>query len=328
MKRYLGLVCKGAGMGAADAVPGVSGGTIAFITGIYEELIQTIERFGPGAVGIWKREGSAGVVDYLNLRFLLPLLAGIGLSLLSVAHLVVWLMEAQPRLLDGFFFGLVGASALVVWRRPAGWRWWYLLPLAVGLVLAQVLPALMPLVSQLGSPRLVLAVAGFIAISALLLPGVSGSLLLLTMGLYGTVMEGIRHFDTGLLAIFGLGCLAGLVVFSRLLSWLLRHGHDATMQLLVGFIVGSLPTLWPWQQMASYRMGADGRTIPLEYHHLTPGEYTVVTGEPSQWPVVLLLMLVGAVLVLSIDRLNSGPHTPGKDERDSVVKDKEDGSNA
>ncbi|MCW4149581.1 DUF368 domain-containing protein [Halomonas sp. 18H] len=328
MKRYLGLVYKGAGMGAADAVPGVSGGTIAFITGIYEELIQTIERFGPGAVGIWKREGSAGLVEYLNLRFLLPLLAGIGLSLVSVAHIVVWLMEAQPRLLDGFFFGLVGASALVVWRRPSTWRWWYLLPLAVGLVLAQALPALMPLVSQLGSPRLVLVLAGFIAISALLLPGVSGSLLLLTMGLYGTVMEGIRSADMALLAVFGLGCLAGLMVFSRVLGWLLRHGHDATMQLLVGFILGSLPALWPWRQMTAYQMGPDEQAIPLDYQYLAPGEYSVVTGEPSQWPLVVPLMLLGAVLVLSVDRFTAGSPTSNEDERDSVDKDKEDGSNA
>lgn len=328
MKRHLGLLFKGAGMGAADAVPGVSGGTIAFITGIYEELILTIERFGLGAIGVWRRQGLAGLIEHLNLRFLVPLLAGILISLVSVAHLVVWLMDVQPRLLDGFFFGLVGASALIVWRQPATWRWWYLLPLAFGLVLAQWLPALMPLISQLGSPRLVLAVAGFIAISALLLPGVSGSLLLLTMGLYGTVMEGVRNFDAGLLAVFGVGCLAGLLVFSRVLSWLLRRCHGATMQLLVGFIVGSLPTLWPWQQLASYQLGPNGQKVPLGYHYLTPGEFTVITGEPAQWPAVLALMLLGMGLVLCVDRFNRRPHTPQTDGRDSVVKNKEDGSNA
>ncbi|OBX34328.1 hypothetical protein A8U91_03381 [Halomonas elongata] len=113
MKRHLGLLLKGAGMGAADAVPGVSGGTIAFITGIYEELIHTIKCFGPEAIVVWRRQGLAALVEYLNLRFLVPLLVGIALSLVSVAHLVVWLMEAQPRLLDGFFFG---------WWRPR--RWW------------------------------------------------------------------------------------------------------------------------------------------------------------------------------------------------------------
>ncbi|WP_069383337.1 DUF368 domain-containing protein [Halomonas caseinilytica] len=310
MKRHLGLLLKGAGMGAADAVPGVSGGTIAFVTGIYEELIHTIERFGPEAFGVWRRQGLAGLVEYLNLRFLVPLLAGIAISLVSVAHLVVWLMEVQPLLLDGLFFGLVAASALVVWRHPVEWRWWYLMPLVLGLLLAQWLPDLMPWVSQLGSPHLVLATAGAIAISALLLPGVSGSFLLLTMGLYGTVMEGVRNFDLGLLAVFGGGCLVGLFVFSRLLSWLLRHCHGATLQMLVGFIVGSLPTLWPWRQLASYQIGEDGQMIPLDYHYLTPGDFGVVTGDSAQLPAVLALMLVGAGLVLCVDRLNRGPDTP------------------
>ncbi|MDT8894582.1 DUF368 domain-containing protein [Halomonas sp. I1] len=328
MKRHLGLLLKGAGMGAADAVPGVSGGTIAFITGIYEELIHTIERFGPGAFVVWRRQGLVGLAEYLNLRFLVPLLLGIVISLVSVAHLVVWLMDAQPRLLEGFFFGLVAASALVVWRHPAAWRWWYLLPLVVGLLLAQWLPALMPWVAQLGSTNLVLSVAGAIAISALLLPGVSGSFLLLAMGLYGTVMEGVRNFDMGLIAVFGGGCLIGLFVFSRLLSWLLRRCHDATLQLLVGFIVGSLPMLWPWRQLASYQLGPDGQMIPLDYHYLTPGDFGVVTGDPVQLPAVLALMLVGAGLVLCVDRLNHGTDTPQTGGRDSVDKDKEDGSNA
>ncbi|MGQ0334191.1 DUF368 domain-containing protein [Halomonas elongata] len=328
MKRHLGLLLKGTGMGAADAVPGVSGGTIAFITGIYEELIHTIKCFGPEAIVVWRRQGLAALVEYLNLRFLVPLLVGIALSLVSVAHLVVWLMEAQPRLLDGFFFGLVAASALVVWRHPVAWRWWYLVPLVLGLLLAQWLPALMPWVSQLGSMNLMLAAGGAIAISALLLPGVSGSFLLLTMGLYGTVMEGVRNFDVGLLAVFSGGCLFGLFVFSRLLSWLLRHCHGATLQMLVGFILGSLPTLWPWRQLASYQLGPDGQMIPLEYHYLTPGNFGVVTGDPVQLPAVLALMLVGAGLVLCVDRFNRGTDTPRAGGRDSVDKDKEDGSNA
>src|SRR5690554_1663291 len=147
-------------MGAADAVPGVSGGTIAFVTGIYEELIHTIKQFGPSAFGAWRRGGMAGLVAHLNLPFLLPLLLGIAVSLVSVAHLVVWLMEDHPLLLNGFFFGLVAASALVVSRHPADWRWWHIAPLVAGLAMAHFLPALMPLVMQIGSPSLILVVGG------------------------------------------------------------------------------------------------------------------------------------------------------------------------
>lgn len=310
MKRHLGLVLKGAGMGAADAVPGVSGGTIAFITGIYEELIHTVKQFGPSALGAWRRGGLAGLANHLNLAFLLPLLAGIAASLVSVAHLVVWLMEAQPRLLDGFFFGLVASSALVVGRHPADWRWWHVLPLVAGLLLAYGLPSLMPLVAGIGSPDLVLVVGGAIAISALLLPGVSGSFLLLSMGLYGTVMEAIRGFDLALIATFGGGCLIGLFVFSRVLSWLLDHFHTATLQLLLGFILGSLPMLWPWRELVRYQLAPGGQMIPLDYRYLTPGDFSAVTGEPAQLTAVVALMLTGAALVWLVGRANRDAGAP------------------
>ncbi|MDR5865571.1 DUF368 domain-containing protein [Halomonas koreensis] len=322
MKREIGLVLRGAGMGAADAVPGVSGGTIAFVTGIYEELLHSIRRFGPEALGAWRRGGLAGLAGHLNLAFLLPLLAGIAVSLISVAHLVVWLMEAHPLRLDGFFFGLVAASALVVGRHPADWRAWHLLPLAAGLLMAQALPALMPWVTALGSPELVLVVGGAIAISALLLPGVSGSFLLLTMGLYSRVMEAIRGFDLDVLALFGGGCLVGLFVFSRLLCWLLDRFHTATLQLLVGFILGSLPVLWPWRELVRYQLGPDGQMIPLDFRYLTPSAFTQVTGEPAQLASVVALMLIGAALVWGVGRAHRGPV---EDRRETRQEHKEEG---
>jgi len=298
LKRALKLFFKGAGMGAADAVPGVSGGTIAFITGIYEELIHSIRRFGPTAWTAWRRGGARGLVTHLNLTFLLPLLAGIAASLISVAHLVTYLLAAHPLLLNAFFFGLVAASAVVVMRHVEGWRLWHVLPLAVGMLLAQWLPSLMPALAGLGSLRL--AVGGAIAISAMLLPGVSGSFLLLTMGLYGTVMTGIKGMDAGLILQFGAGCLVGLLTMSRLLSWLFRHYHTATLQLLVGFILGSLPLLWPWREMVSYQLGPDQQVIPLDYRYLLPGDYSALTGEPAQLAAALALMAVGLVLVLAV----------------------------
>lgn len=329
MNRQVSVFLKGVGMGAADAVPGVSGGTIAFVTGIYEELIETIKQFGPAAFVAWRRGGLAGLATHLNLAFALPLLAGIAGSLISVAHLVGWLLEDRPLLLNGFFFGLVAASALVVSRHPADWKWWHLLPLIAGLVLAHWLPSLMPWVSQLGNPSLVLVVGGAIAISALLLPGVSGSFLLLTMGLYGTVMQGIRGFDLELLGLFAVGCAIGLFGFSRLLSWLLQRHHTATLQLLVGFIVGSLPVLWPWRELVRYQLGPQGQMIPLDHRYLTPGDYAVLTGESGLlWPV-LATMLVGAALVLLLSHWQgAGPASPRLAPGTSRLPDKEDGSHA
>ncbi len=223
-RRPIGLVLNGAGMGAADAVPGVSGGTIAFITGIYEELINTIKHFGPTAFGAWRRGGWVGLSRHLNLAFLIPLLLGVAVSLVSVAHLALWLMEAQPLLLEGFFFGLVAASALVVGQAGERWKIWYLLPLLIGLMLAEWLPSLMPLVLMVGNESLVVILAGSIAISAMLLPGVSGSFLLLTDGAlrhhhggysqlrswhYHAVWSGVHHrvgalFTTAFVAIAAL----------------------------------------------------------------------------------------------------------------------------
>ncbi|MGQ4879682.1 DUF368 domain-containing protein [Billgrantia sp. LNSP4103-1] len=328
MKRQFSIFLKGAGMGAADAVPGVSGGTIAFVTGIYEELIHTIKQFGPSALPAWRRGGMAGLFTHLNLGFAVPLLLGIGLSLVSVAHLVVWLMDDHPLLLNGFFFGLVAASAIVVSRDPADWKLWHVVPLVVGLLLAHGLPSLMPWVNQLGSPTLVLVVGGAIAISALLLPGVSGSFLLLTMGLYGTVMQGIRSFDLALLSTFAVGCLIGLFGFSRLLSWLLRHYRTATLQLLIGFIVGSLPVLWPWRELVRYQLGPDGQMIPLDYRYLTPGDYANLTGEPGLMLPVVVAMVLGAALVLGLGR-HSGGGTSGKAGSGSHQSpDKQEGPNA
>lgn len=315
-------------MGAADAVPGVSGGTIAFITGIYEELIHTIKQFGPSAFVAWRRGGMPLLITHLNLAFAIPLLLGIAVSLVSVAHLVVWLMDDHPLLLNGFFFGLVAASALVVSRHPSDWKLWHVVPLLLGLLLAHGLPSLMPMITLLGNPSLTLVVAGAIAISALLLPGVSGSFLLLSMGLYGTVMQGIRSFDVALLGTFAVGCLIGLFGFSRLLSWLLRHHHTATLQLLIGFIVGSLPVLWPWRELVRYQLGPEGQMIPLNYRYLTPGDYANLTGEPGLLVPVALTMLLGAALVLGLGRFQQRSATGSANNPSQSAPDKEDGSNA
>ncbi|MDV6317580.1 DUF368 domain-containing protein [Chromohalobacter sp. HP20-39] len=305
MKRYLTLFFKGAGMGAADAVPGVSGGTIAFITGIYEELIDSIKQFGPRAFGVWRRGGLTGLVKYLNLAFLLPLLLGIVASLVSVAHLVTWLLDHHQLLLNAFFFGLVLASAIVVGRQIGDWQWRHAFPLILGVCAALWLPSLLPAPSE--ASQWILVVGGAIAISAMLLPGVSGSFLLLVMGLYGTVMEGIKSVDLSLIATFGAGCVIGLMVFSRVLSWLFHHYRVGTLLTLVGFILGSLPQLWPWRELASYRLAGDGKIVPLDYRYLMPSDYSAITGEPAHLLAAIALMIAGLVLVMVIGERSPSP---------------------
>ncbi|MCI0510119.1 putative membrane protein [Chromohalobacter marismortui] len=305
MKRYLTLFFKGAGMGAADAVPGVSGGTIAFITGIYEELIDSIKQFGPRAFGVGRREGLTGLVTYLNLAFLLPLLSGIVASLVSVAHLVTWLLAHHQLLLNAFFFGLVLASAVVVGRQIGHWQWRHVMPLMLGVCVALWLPSLLPAPGE--ASQWVLVVGGAIAISAMLLPGVSGSFLLLVMGLYGTVMEGVKSADLSLIATFGAGCVIGLMVFSRVLSWLFHHYRLGTLLTLVGFILGSLPQLWPWRELASYRLASGDKIVPLDYRYLMPSDYSAITGEPAHLLTAIALMIAGLVLVMVIGERSPSP---------------------
>ncbi|MCM2973001.1 DUF368 domain-containing protein [Larsenimonas suaedae] len=309
MNRALTLYLKGAGMGAADAVPGVSGGTIAFITGIYEELIHTIRRFGPEAIGVWREGGTLRMLEFLNFGFLIPLMLGILTSLVTVAHLVTYLMDAYPLLLNAFFFGLVLASAYVVARRLTHWNPAHLVALVAGVALAYYLPSLLPAGNDGGW---MLFIAGAIAISAMLLPGVSGSFLLLTMGMYGTVMGGIKSFDLMLIVKFALGCLVGLFTFSRVLSWLFKHHHAMTLQLLIGFILGSLPTLWPWKTLSAYRLADNGDKIPLDHQLLWPNHYGAVTGSDPQWVLAFALMAVGVALVVALGERNAPSDASGE----------------
>lgn len=319
MKGHVTLFLKGMGMGAADAVPGVSGGTIAFVTGIYRELIETIRRFGPSAVTALRQGGWRALVHHLNPAFLLPLMAGIGVSILSLAHLVGYLLDQHALLLNAFFLGLVGGSAVVVARRLEGFSLHFLLPLLVGALLAHYLPVLLPG----GSGSLMLFFGGAIAISAMLLPGVSGSFLLLTMGMYHTIIDAIRGFDIVTLLQFSLGCLVGLFTFSRLLSWLFRHHYLKTLYLLVGFILGSLPVLWPWRTLSSYEMTPDGEVIPLGHELLTPEAFTAVTGQPAQLWGALLLMVTGFLLVVAVGERSDATRSEASSDAEGSKMSKE-----
>lgn len=301
----LGLVLKGMAMGVAEVIPGVSGGTIAFITGIYEELIHTIKNIlSPGLVGSLSRGGLRSVWDYSNGSFLFFLLVGMGAGVVAGVFGVSHLLENYPELLWAFFFGLIVASAVYIGRQVGRWRFTEVLALVIGAIVAYVITIATP--SQ-GNPALwFVFLSGAIAISALILPGISGSFILLLMGMYTFIIPSVKSaLETQdaqsliVVFVFALGCLLGLATFSRVLSWTFRHYHDPTLAVLTGFMLGSLNKIWPWRNVVSYRTDSKGETVPFLEKSVLPGQYE---GDP-QVLAVIVLMIVGFVAVFLIDWL-------------------------
>lgn len=294
LRTYLLLFLKGMAMGAADVVPGVSGGTIAFISGIYEELLRSIRACNPAALLILLREGPRSFWQRINGTFLAVLFSGILLSIATLARLITYLLDHHSLLVWSFFFGLIVASILFIWRqltRKGLWEYLFLL-IGIGAALAS---AFAPQVHIEPTFWAVFG-AGMLAICAMILPGVSGSFILLLLGMYPVVLKAVSETDVTLLAIFALGCGAGLMVFSHLLSWLLSRYHSATLSILTGFLAGSLVMVWPWREMKV--LAEHGTAGGL--HLLSPGQYAQLVGDP-QWPGAIALMLGGLILVLVLE---------------------------
>ncbi len=301
--QYFKLLLKGMLMGAADAVPGVSGGTIAFITGIYEELIHSIRRFDLKALNTLFKEGLGAAWKQVNGTFLLVLVAGIALSIILLARTVLFLLEGYPVLLWSFFFGLILASTWSVARHVAGWSANRMSVFVLGTVLAYLLTSMSP--SNVPDSGLMVFLAGMIAICAMILPGISGSFILLLLGMYTTVLTAIKEFDLAIVAIFAAGAASGLLAFSRVLSWAFSHYRSMTLALLSGFLLGSLNKVWPWKYTLSYTINSKGQQVPLVEQNVSPAAFTDLTGEPSQLIIAMMLMLAGLVVVILIDRLPS-----------------------
>jgi len=282
---FPGIFLRGMLMGAADIVPGVSGGTMAFITGIYSRLLGAISGFDIAALklvlnGRWREAWTK-----VDGGFLLVLGLGIALSVFSLARLITHLLATEPLLLWSFFFGLILASALTLLRHVQRWT-----PGAVGgLVLAVLIATAIGMAPVLSLPphELSFFFAGFIAICAMILPGISGSFILVLLGMYPRVLAAIESFSLLPLIFFALGAGSGLLVFSRLLHWLLGRYHGQTLAFLTGFLFGSLLVVWPWKLPAAM----DGRTQVL-----SPQGYGELVGDP-QWLPCMTLMLLGFVAV-------------------------------
>ncbi|MEM8561521.1 MAG: DUF368 domain-containing protein [Pseudomonadota bacterium] len=300
---------RGMLMGAADIVPGVSGGTIAFITGIYDKLLASIRAFDLKCLSLLLAGDIRGVWMHVNGRFLLALVLGIGTSILSLARLISWTLEQHPTPLWAFFFGLILASALVLLKQVEDWSVGCIASLLVGTVLAAAI-ALSPSVNLDIGP-IGIFLSGFLAICAMILPGISGSFILILLGMYGVVLEGVTSFDVPLIAVFLAGCVAGLLCFSRLLHWLLLRFHQATMAMLTGFLIGSLLVVWPWKHVLKWVAGSQGQLKPAHQVPISPGQFLAQTGQEPALLLCLSLMLVGFVLVWLID------HFWGADTRKS-----------
>jgi len=297
---YLILSCKGMMMGAADAVPGVSGGTIAFITGIYEELIDSIRQFNPEAVRILFREGPLSCWRHVNGNFLLALGLGILASLLTLSHLMLYLLDTHPIMIWSFFFGLILVSTWGVIRHVRGWDMNLVAAFVLGALLAYIITEQAP--GNLEATGLTVFLAGTVAICAMILPGISGSFILLLMGLYAPILSAIKGLEWSTLLLFMAGCVVGLLSFSRLLSWAFHHHRMLTLALLGGFMLGSLNKIWPWKYTLAYTINSRGEEVPVLQQNLLPGSYEVLTGLSAGTWLALTLMLAGAALGILLDR--------------------------
>ena len=296
---YIGVYLRGVMMGAADIVPGVSGGTIAFITGIYDTLLTSIRAFDLVFLAQLMRLDIKGAWQHVNGGFLLALLLGIGTSILSLARLISWVLENYPVPLWAFFFGLILASAVVLLRQVEGWT----VP-RVASLLAGALTAGLIAFSPVANMDFGLAgvfLSGFLAICAMILPGISGSFILVLLGMYGTVLAAVKSLDLAFLLVFALGCGAGLLCFSRLLYWLLHRFHQATMALLTGFLFGSLVIVWPWKHVLDWVHGSHGQLKPAQQVPVSPAEFQALTGQEPVVALCIALMILGFALVWLID---------------------------
>ncbi len=299
VKDYFFLFLKGMGMGAFDIVPGVSGGTIAFITGIYEELISSIKSVDLVALKMLLDRNFLAFWKKINGKFLLILVSGILVSLLSLAKLISGLMESHPIQLWSFFFGLIIISALVVCRDVKKWRGNVVLGLILGCVVAFFITTIAP--AETPNNIFTVFLSGAVAICAMILPGISGSFILIILGKYAFIVNALTSFDLGTIIIFSLGCVLGLLSFSRFISWLFKKYHDLAIAVLAGFMIGSLNKVWPWKQTVSTFVDRHGEIKPLMQENILPTTFQSLGQEPYFWQAMLFFTL-GVGLVVFLER--------------------------
>lgn len=288
-------------MGAADVIPGVSGGTIAFITGIYEELIHSIKSIDFDAVRLLFRLQIAEFWKKINGTFLITLLAGIVTSLLSLAGLMTYLLEKHPILIWSFFFGLILVSSPLIMRDIKRWELGTVLTFIIGVVIAYFITVVSPTETPTNLPFIFLC--GALAICAMILPGISGAFILLLIGKYEYMITALINFDLPVILVFVTGCFLGLVAFSHFLNWILKNYRFPTLAMLAGFMIGSLNKVWPWKEVVAYRVNHDGVQVAAFDKSILPWDYMAKTGQDPLVLKSILCAALGVILVVSIEKL-------------------------
>jgi len=295
LKAYLIIGLKGVAMGAADVVPGVSGGTIAFISGIYQELIETINAINLKALKTLKDAGIKAAWKAINGNFLVSLLSGIGLSVITLAQLIKWLLENKPVMVWSFFFGLVLASIFFVGKQVSKWNIKHIGVLILGAIVAYYI-TIMPAMGGNNSLWFFF-VSGALAICAMILPGISGSFILVLLGAYRPVLEALHTKDFKTILILMLGAVVGLLTFSRLLKWMFDHHKDTTLTVLTGFIIGSLNKIWPWKNILKSEV-IEGKLKVILDESISPFNYQ---GENHLY-LAIMLAFVGFGLIILLEK--------------------------
>lgn len=302
LKQFIFLYLKGIGMGSADVIPGVSGGTIAFITGIYEELLDSIRSVDKQALQLLVKGKIKALWEHINGRFLLVLFAGIGTALITLAKLLSFLLDEYPIQVWSFFFGLIIISAFLVARQIRGHQTaGYVLGLVLiaGVGIAYFITEATP--AQTPEALWFVFLSGAIAICAMILPGISGSFILLILGKYAFVLDAVNERDVLVIGVFIAGCVIGLLLFSHVIGWLLHHYHNIAVALLAGFMIGSLNKIWPWKIVLQYRINSKGEEVPFITENAAPWEYEGLTGQDPLLFQAILFILLGIGFVWAID---------------------------
>lgn len=300
LKDYILTYLKGMSMGAADVVPGVSGGSIALIAGIYERLLDSIKSVDKTALALLLKFEIKNLWNHIDASFLFTLLAGIMTSIFSLSKLITYLMEYHPIPLWSFFCGLIIISAILILKDIQRWTFGVVLALIIGTAVAYWITGLPPTTTP--NTLWFTFVAGAIAICAMILPGISGSFLLLVMGQYERIIGAVNEKDFLIIIVFGSGCLVGILAFSRVVSYLLKHYHAVTIGVLSGFMVGSLNKIWPWKEILSYQVSSTGEQIPMVTNNILPQNYLEASGQEPLVLYAILAFLFGILLVLGIER--------------------------
>lgn len=293
-KDYSFLILKGMGMGAADVVPGVSGGTIAFIVGIYQELLDSIKSISKNSLKLLFTGKFAAFWKEINGNFLLSIVTGICISVFSLAKIITFLLVTHPILVWSFFFGLVLASTWFVSKDIKQWNWKTILSYIVGIAAAYYITVSTP--TETPDNLFFVFLCGAIAICAMILPGISGSFILVLLGKYFYIMEAVKSLNILVILVFTGGAFLGITTFSRVLSFALRKFHDITIAVLAGFMLGSLNKVWPWKKTIETYLDSHGVTKPLIETNILPDQLL--------WEAIGL-MIVGFGIVYFLEKLST-----------------------